>query len=155
MKLTVEEMNFGLIEGSDLWERNCALQNVVEHFIGSLGRGAAEIKVCDVVVIGDVVSRHRWRLWVVAELIKSNDKLVRGAKVKAGKTRNVIRCPVNSLYPTELHATEKLCFNIRNVRKTKKKDVGNDNSTKVTRSKRDDAVAGELRRRLNETDANP
>ena len=107
MKITVEEINFGVIEGSDLWERNCALQNVVEHFIGSLGRGAAEIKVCDVVVIGDVVPRHRWRLAVVAELIKSNDKLVRGAKVKAGKTRNVIRCPVNSLYPTETHATEK------------------------------------------------
>ena len=30
----------------------------------------------------------------MVELIKSNDGLVRGAKVKVGKTRNVIRRPV-------------------------------------------------------------
>ena len=28
----VEEIDFGVIEGSDLWERKCAFQNVVEHF---------------------------------------------------------------------------------------------------------------------------
>ena len=117
-----------------------------------MGRGAAVIKVYDVVVIGeDVVPRHRWRLGIVVELIKSNDGLVRGAKVKVGKTRNVIRRPVNCLHPTEVRAAEQLHCNIRNVRKTKKKDVGNNNSTEVTRSKRDAAVAGELRRRLNDT----
>ena len=41
-------------------------------------------------------------------------------------------------------AAEQLHCNIRNVRKTKKKDVGNNNSTEVTRLKRDAAVAGEL-----------
>ena len=34
----------------------------------------------------------------------------------------------------------------------KKNDVGNDNSTEVTCSKRDAVVEGELRRRLNGTD---
>ena len=121
-----------------------------------MGRGAAVIKVYDVVVIGeDVVPRHRWRLGIVVELIKSNDGLVRGAKVKVGKTGNVIRSPVNSLYPTEVHAAEQLPCNICNVRKKKKKDVGNNNSTEVTRSKRDAAVAGELRRQLNDTDVDP
>ena len=91
----------------------------------------------------------------MVELIKSNDGLVRGAKVKVGKTRNVIRRPVNCLYLIEVHAAEQLHCNIRNVRKTKKKDVGNNNSTEVTRSKRDAAVAGELRRRLNDTDVDP
>ena len=38
----------------------------------------------------------------MVESIKSNDGLVRGAKVKVGKTRNVIRCPVDCLYPTEV-----------------------------------------------------
>ena len=90
----------------------------------------------------------------MVELIKSNDGLVSGAKVKVGKTRNVIRRPVNCLYPTKVHAAEQLRCSIRNVRKAKK-DVGNNSSTKVTRSKRDAAVAGELRRRLNDTDVDP
>ena len=121
-----------------------------------MGRGAAVIKVGDVVVIGeDVVPRHRWRLGVVVELIKINDGFLRGAKVKVGKTRNVIRRPVNCLYPTEVHAAEQLPCNIRNVRKMRKKDVGNNNSTEVTRSKRDAAVAVELLRRLNDTDVDP
>ena len=121
-----------------------------------MGKGAVVIKVGDVVVIGeDVVSRHRWKLGIVVELIKSDDELVRGEKVKVGKTRNVIRRPVNCLYLIEVHAAEQLPCHIRNVRKTKKKDVGNNNSTEVTRSKRDAAVARVLRRRLNDTDVDP
>ena len=99
-----------------------------------------KIKVGDVVVIvEDVVPKHRWRLGVVVELIKSN----------------VIRRPVNCLYPNEVCAAEKLDYNIGNVRTTKKKNVGNNNSTEVTRSKRNAVVAGELRRRLNDTDVDP
>ena len=121
-----------------------------------MGRGAAVIKVGDVVVIGeDVVPRHRWRLGVVVELIKINDGFFRGAKVKVGKTRNVIRRPVNCLYLIEVDTAEQLHCHICNVRKTKKKDVGNNNSTEVTRSKRDAAVTRVLRRRLNDTDVDP
>ena len=69
----------------------------------------------------DVLPRHRWRLEIVVESIKSNDRLVRGVKVKVGKTRNVIRRPINCLYPTEVLTTEQLYCNIRNVRKTKKR----------------------------------
>ena len=89
------------------------------------------------------------------ELIKSNDGLVRGAKGKVGKTRNVIQRPVNCLYPAEVRTPEQLHRNIRNAIKAKKTDVGNDNSTEVTWSKRDAVVEGELRRRLNDTDLVP
>ena len=42
-------------------------------------------------VIGeDVVARQRWSLGIVVESLESNDGLVQGAKVKVGKTRNVI-----------------------------------------------------------------
>ena len=92
----MEEIDFGVVEGSDMWERKVALQNVAEHFWAvwyreylsglreqsckSLGGGAAVVKVRDVVVIEeDEVPRHRWRLGIVVELIKSNDWLVRGA----------------------------------------------------------------------------
>ena len=107
----VEESDFGVIQSSNLWERKFALQNVLEYFwlvwlresldglreqcCKSLGRGVAVIRVGDFVVIEeDVVSRHRLRSGAVVELIKSNDGFVRGAKVKVGKTRNVIRRPV-------------------------------------------------------------
>ena len=125
----VEETDFGVNQGSDMWDRKCALQNVVEYFWSVLhreyldglrkqcckkfGRGAAVIKVGDVVVIGeDVVPKHRWKLGILVELIQSIDWFARGAKVKVGKTRNVIRRPVNCLYPTEVHATEQLYCNI-------------------------------------------
>ena len=125
----VEEIDFGVIQSSNLWERKFALQNVVEYFwlvwlrenldglreqcCKSLGRAVAVIRVGDIVVIEeDVVPRHRLRLGAVVELIKSNNVFVRGAKVKVGKTRNVIRRPVNCLYPTEVHATEQLYCNI-------------------------------------------
>ena len=68
-----------------------------------------------------MLPRHRWRLEIVVESIKSNGRLVRGVKVKVGKTRNVIRRPINCLYPTEVLTTEQLYCNIRNVRKTKKR----------------------------------
>ena len=64
--------------------------------------------------------------------------------MKVGKTGNTIQRPVNYLYPTEVRASEQLQCNVRNVRKTKKKDVSNNNSTEVTHSNRDVAVAGEL-----------
>ena len=92
-------------------------------------------------IVEDVMPKIRWRLGVVVELIKSNDGLVRGVKVKVGKTRNVIRRSVNCLYPNEVCAAEQLDYNIDNVRTTKKKDVGNNNSTEVTRSKKDAVVA--------------
>lgn len=62
-----------------------------EQIHKSVTRGAAIIKDGDVVRIGqDLVPRHRWRLGIVIKITKSNDLLVRGAKVKFDKTRNAI-----------------------------------------------------------------
>ena len=168
-KNIVEEIDFGVIEGSDLWERKCALQNAVEHFwpvrcreyldglreqsCYSLGRGAAVLKVGDVVVIGEnLVPRYRWRLGILVELIKINDGLVRGWKVKVGKTKNVIRRPINCLYRTETRATEQL---IVMWEKRKRRTLVIIIQQKVKRSKRNTAVSGELPQRLNDTDVNP
>ena len=100
----------------------CGLQ---EQSCKSLGRGAVVIKVDHVVVIGEnVVPRHRWRLGIVVELIKSNDGLVRGAKVKVGKTRTETLFDVQLIVCIQLrYAAEQLRCNRRNGMKTKKKDV--------------------------------
>ena len=67
-----------------------------------VGKGASEIRVDDVVVIEEDVPRHMWRLGVVVELLEGTNGFVRGAKVKVGKTKNIIRRPVNRLYPTDV-----------------------------------------------------
>ena len=122
-----------------------------------VGKGASKIRVGDVVVIEeDVVPRHRWRLGVVVQLLEGSDGYVRGAKVKVGKTKNIIRRPVNRLYPTELRWSDPREQNLSHA-----KDVINDkiniqyNSKRTSRPRRDAAVAGELHRRLNDTDADP
>ena len=100
--------------------------------------------------------RHSWRLGVVVELLKGSDGYVRGAKVKVGKTKNIIRRPLNRLYPTELRWSDPREQNLSHA-----KDVLNDkiniqyNSKRTSRPRRDAAVAGELHRRLNDTDVDP
>ena len=66
-------------------------------------KGASKIRVGDVVVIEeDVSARHRWKLGIVSELLKGSDCYVRGTNVKVGKTKNIIRRPVNRLYSIKL-----------------------------------------------------
>ena len=122
-----------------------------------VGKGASEIRVGDVVVIEeDVVPRHSWRLGIVVELLKGSYGYVRGAKVKVGKTKNIIRRPLNRLYPTELRWSDPREQNLSHA-----KDTINDkiniqyNSKRTSRPRRDAAVAGELHRRLNDTDVDP
>ena len=67
-------------------------------------------------------------------------------------TRKIIDRPVNCQYTTKVRISKQLYRNIRNVKKTKKKGVGNNHLTKVTYSKRDTEVASELPQRLNDTD---
>ena len=111
----------------------------------------------DVVVIEeDVVPRHRWRLGLVEELLKGSDDYVRGAKVKVGKTKNIIRRPVNRLYPTEVLWSDPKEQNLSREKDTINDKMNiQDKSKKTSRPRRDAAVAGELHRRLNDTDADP
>ena len=89
-----EEIDFGVIKGSDLWEKECTLQNIVEHFWSLWYREYLD------------GLRDIGRLEIVVELLKGSDGLVLDAKVKVSKTRNFIRPLVNCLYPTDVHTTE-------------------------------------------------
>ena len=58
------------------------------------------------------------RLGVVVELLEGSDGYVRGAKVKFGKTKNIIRCPINQLYPTERYVGVILGNNVLHAQRT-------------------------------------
>ena len=111
----------------------------------------------DVVVIEeDVVPRHRWRLGLVDELLKGSDDYVRGAKVKVGKTKNIIRRSVNRLYPTELRWSDARKQNLSHTKDTINDKINRqDNSKRAIRPRRDAAVAAELLGRLTDSDADP
>ena len=113
-----------------------------------VGRAASEITVGDVVVIKDVVLRHRWRLGLVLELLEGTDGYVRGAKVKVRKTKNITRRPVNRLYPTEVRWSDPKEQNLSRAKDTINGKINmQDNSKRTSRPRRDAAVAGELHRR--------
>ena len=122
-----------------------------------VGKEASEIREGDAAMIEeDVVPRHTWRLGVVVELLKGSDGYVRGAKVKVGKTKNIIRRPINRLYPTEVRWSDPREQNLSHTKDTinDKINIQNknkDNSKRTSRPRRDAAVAGELHRRLNDT----
>ena len=104
----------------------------------------------------DSVPRNRWKLGVVVELLEGSDGYVRGAKVKVGKTKNIIRRSVNRLYPTELRWSDARKQNLSHTKDTINDKINRqDNSKRAIRPGRDAAVAGELRRRLTDSDADP
>ena len=72
--------------------------------------------------------RHLWKLGRIEELIRSNDGLVRAAKVVCGSSGKSIRRAIKSLYPIETRAHEK---------------------SEEMRPKRKAAVVGETQRRSN------
>merc|ERR1712136_223814 len=56
--------------------------------------------VHDIVIVHEEKQpRQRWNIARVTELFESNDGQIRSAAVKLGKTGNVIRRPINKLYP--------------------------------------------------------
>ena len=50
--------------------------------------------------------RQQWLLGKIVELLPGSDGKIRGAKVKIGRTKNIIRRPVNRLYPIEGNVEE-------------------------------------------------
>ena len=58
----------------------------------------------DIVNVRDVKQpRQQWLLGRIVKLLPSSDGEIRGAKVKLGKTKNVIQRPVNRWFPMEAH----------------------------------------------------
>ena len=120
-----------------------------------VSKGASEIRVGDIVVIEeDILPRHRWRLGIVVELLEGSDGYVKGAKVKVFKTKNIIRRPLNRLYATEVRWSDPRKENLSHAKDTINGKINIQyNSKRTSRPWRDAAVAGELHRRLNDTDA--
>ena len=64
------------------------------------GQGSEEIQVNDIVIVfDDKLPRHLWRVGKVTQLLAGADSKVRGAMVKLAKTGNIMKRPVNKLYP--------------------------------------------------------
>ena len=64
------------------------------------GQHSDIIKLNDIVIVYDQKEpRHLWRVGRVINLIPSKDGKSRGAEVILGKTKAIIRRPVNRLYP--------------------------------------------------------
>ena len=93
-------------------------------------------KVGDVVIIHeDYVPRSVWRLGVIVELIRSKDGLVRGARVRVGKTGTVVSRPVTKLYPVEY-------YRLKDDDATKGDDVDN-NDDELTIDNHDNVKIGD------------
>ena len=93
----------------------------------SLSRG-------DVIIIkGEEKNRRHWKLGIVAELITSRDDVIRGAKLRAGKS--YLERPIQHLYPLELSSDMTARAPIRSL----------DPKAPVFRPTRDAAVAPKVR----------
>ena len=133
------------------------------------GQHSELIKMNDIVIVYDQKEpRHLWRVGRVIKLIPSTDGKSRGAEVLLGKTKAVIRRPVNRLYPlvNENDTIERTPFTINSTGRDSKNPSEDALATPVEneiemnanitparndneRPKRKAAVLGELRRKFN------
>ena len=111
----------------------------------------------DVVLVYDEKQpRQNWKIGRITELITSSDNKVRAAKVKL-RNKNIIRRPVNRLYPVEVDTVEynknkpnieaekaKSDNNIPNKRRANETQT---NVEKPLRTKRNAALIADIRRR--------
>ena len=64
---------------------------------------AGVLNVDDVIIIhDDMRPRHLWKLGRIEELIKGADGVVRGSRIKMGKSKKVVGRPLNKIYPLEI-----------------------------------------------------
>ena len=106
----------------------------------------AKPKVNDIVIVYEEnIPRQLWKLGRTVEIYKSNDRRERRAKVKVGKTNQLIDRPLNKLFPLELNSNDDNDINDSN-----NVDDSNDNDTneKVSRPKRAAAIVGEMKRKF-------
>ena len=84
------------------WQKEY-LTSLQERCPKNIGRNSGNVSKDDVVIVYDEkLPRHLWRLARIMELVKGNDGVVRGAKVKLGKTGTIIGRPLNKLFPLEI-----------------------------------------------------
>ena len=127
----------------DIWRRDYLLElRQLQKINKSKG---AKPKVNDIVIIYEEnIPRQLWKLGRIVEIYKSNDGRERGAKVKVGKTNQLIDRPLNKLFPLELNSNDDDINDSNNV------DDSDDNDTneKVSRPKRAAAIVGEMKRKF-------
>ena len=103
----------------------------------------AKPKVNDIVIIYEEnIPRQLWKLGRVVEIYKSNDGRERRAKVKLGKTNQLIDRPLNKLFPLERNDDN-------DINDSNNVDDSNDNDTneKVSQPKQAAAIVGEMKRK--------
>ena len=99
-------------------------------------RGDEKLAVDDIVIVYEKHQpRHLWKLGRIVDLIRGNDNVVRGAKVKFGASGNIITRPLNLLYPLEVREKP------MQIHET------TSNTTDNPRPKRKCRIIGEMKRR--------
>ena len=81
------------------------LRSLRERYVRKKGRGRGVPAVGEVVIIqSDQKNRGVWTLGIVIDLITGKDRVIRGAKVRTGKS--IMERPVQLLYPVELSSDD-------------------------------------------------
>ena len=114
------------------------IRGLRERHCGNKTDGSKDcnLRVGEVVIIrGDEKNRNQWKLGIVQEFIKGKDGIIRGAKLRAGKS--CLERPVQHLYPLELSCDKPTEFE-------RGRSVLNPEAS-AWRPRRDAAVAAELR----------
>ena len=114
------------------------IRGLRERHCGNKTDGSKDcnLRVGEVVIIrGDEKNRNHWKLGIVQEFIKGKDGIIRGAKLRAGKS--CLERPVQHLYPLELSCDKPTEFE-------RGRSVLNPEAS-AWRPRRDAAVAAELR----------
>ena len=113
--------------------------------------GGSKIALGDVVVIkDDQTKRSFWKLGVVEELLSGSDGHVRAAKVRAGRSDRrvqVIRRSIKHLYPIEVSTGDRVISSSSEGNPVNDLDEVTELSN--IRRRREAAIVGEIRRRLN------
>ena len=68
-----------------------------------------------VITYDEKVPRHLWRLGRVVDIIPSRDCNICAAKIKVGKTGEIINRPINKLYPLQCSITYNTEDNVNKV----------------------------------------
>ena len=83
-----------------------------------------KLKIGDVVIIkGDERNRAKWKLGIVEEFITGRDGVVRGAKLRAG--RSYLERAIQHLYPLELHCDGRKKEAAVEIQETKTRPIRN------------------------------
>ena len=104
--LTTVEPSSGLLSGCEMLRR-MSMWRMSERHRAQAGAGGASPAVGDVVIIKSQEKNwDKWPMDIVEDLIMGNDGVVRGERLRVGKSH--IECAVQHIYPLELSCDKRL-----------------------------------------------